>query len=235
MSLGLFNRSRNQPKSKQGSGFRSSTHHSSIRPTRATNGIQSPNGGTFLAAVRCPVTVALGAMFTLNTERARQPASITVPAALSATARCASWDSHRGRYRRFSIRVDPMAEVNRFPGWFRRPSAGQGPFAVCVSLEVPSVCSRPWTGKSACPSSAIPFRAASNLSPGASTASLPSLEPSLRCPVTKRCPWSTVREVVAGFLEHRLEVRPRGLQSILVRPHPALSRLRAAAANRRWR
>ncbi len=51
------------------------------------------------------------------------------------------------------------------------------------------------------------------------TTSLTPLEPSLRSLVVKRYPWSTLgRGIVSGLLEHRLEVRLRGLQSSLVRP-----------------
>jgi hypothetical protein len=42
-------------------------------------GFQSPNSGTLLEALRWLVTVALGAIFTLKTEPAEQPAAIPVP------------------------------------------------------------------------------------------------------------------------------------------------------------
>src|SRR5208337_2359320 len=57
-----------------------------------------------------------------------------------------------------------------------------------------------------------------SVSHGPSTAPLPPLEPSLRSLVAKRYPWSRLRGTAAGLLEHRLEVRLRGLQSILVTP-----------------
>jgi hypothetical protein len=42
-------------------------------------GFQSPNSGTLLEAVRWLITVALGAIFTLTTERADPPATIPLP------------------------------------------------------------------------------------------------------------------------------------------------------------
>jgi hypothetical protein len=35
-----------------------------------------------------------------------------------------------------------MAEVNRFPMWLRRPSAGRGPFAVRVAIGIVTDCGR---------------------------------------------------------------------------------------------
>jgi len=116
-------------------------------PKLATNRFQSPNSGTLLEAVRWLITVALGAIFTLTTEPAEHPA--TIPA-----LRCPACS----RCRRFSTRVSPMAEVNRFPTCFRRPSAGGGPVAVCADVEIPSDCSRPRADNSAHPTSSHPLR-----------------------------------------------------------------------------
>jgi len=52
-----------------------------------------------------------------------------------------------------------MAEVNRFPTCFRRPSAGGGPVAVCADVEIPSDCSRPRADNS------VSFRRACNRTP----------------------------------------------------------------------
>ncbi len=36
-----------------------------------------------------------------------------------------------------------MVDMNRFPTWFWKSSAGRGPFAVCANVEIPPLSSRP--------------------------------------------------------------------------------------------
>ena len=111
-----------------------------------------------------------------------------------------------------------MAEVNRFPTWFRvHPRQAEARSRSAPQVGFSSVCGHSRADRHLRLVSPSPFRTASTVSHGRSTAPLPSLEPSLRLSRREAFPMSRGSAVIAaGLLERGLEVRLRGLQSIFI-------------------
>ena len=139
-----------------------------------------------------------------------------------AAARCPSWDSCRRRCRRSSTRVNPMAEVNQFPTGSSHASAGRGPIAVRADGRIHvAFAAFPGPARTARVHALPPCRRRLSSrpfdGPTRRRLSLLSALPS-RSISHSRGP----AVIAAGLLEHGLEVRLRGLQSIMVRrPAPA--------------
>ena len=117
--------------------------------------------------------------------------------------------------RRFSTRAKLIEDVNHSPTWFRRPSAGGGPIAVRARVEFASVRSRLPAAGVIERRSIDPLRTAW----ASITAKRPPPSPrlSLHPLLGEKQLHGRGPARRAGLLEHRLEVRLRGLQSILVR------------------
>jgi hypothetical protein len=181
-------------------------------------GFLSPNSATAIEAVRWLVTWDNGAVFTLLASPDVEPAAKAASRCPCAAVSYLSRDSRRPGCRLSLTRASPMVALSHFLRHCVALCRCRGPVEVRPDVGFTTVCGYPQAELVAQKSRRdIPTRSSRQQS-SAGDGPFPPSRALVHPSRPEALPKSGLCGVVAGLLEHRLEVRLRGLQSIMVRP-----------------